>query len=92
MQVSVPTHPGNSGGPLVTEEGFLAGVVLATAAPGRFLDASGTLPQNVNWGVRAEYVMALLERPLAASPLPTSREKAIERARAAVCLAIAHRR
>lgn len=53
MQISVPVHPGNSGGPLVTEDGELAGVILSTAKAEQFFAATGVLPQNVNWAVRS---------------------------------------
>lgn len=89
MQVSVPTHPGNSGGPLVTENGHLAGVVLATARPAAFLKNTGTLPQNINWGVRGEYVKALLDLNAPANLPTVGRSGAVERARRAVCLVVA---
>jgi S1-C subfamily serine protease len=84
LQISVPVHPGNSGGPLVTEQGELAGVVVAKASEGPFLQATGSLPQNVGWAVRSEFVVALTG---AIAPLEevSSRDMAIDRALKALC-------
>lgn len=60
MQISVPVQPGNSGGPLVSEDGQVLGVIAATAAVENFYRQSGSLPQNVNWAVKSEYVQVLL--------------------------------
>jgi len=60
MQMSIPIQPGNSGGPVVDTHGHVVGIVAATAAVGRFLKDTGTLPQNVNWAVKADYARPLL--------------------------------
>ena len=59
LQISVPVQPGNSGGALVNREGQVIGVVTASAAIATFIQATGTLPQNVNWAVKADYVTVL---------------------------------
>src|SRR5438552_1110165 len=61
FQVSVPTQPGNSGGPLVDERGNVVGVLAAQANDAFMLQATGALPQNVNYAVKSAYVLALLE-------------------------------
>lgn len=86
MQVSVPIQPGNSGGPLVTESGELAGVVLMTAKVSAFLAVTGTLPQNVNWAVQADYLLPLLGKRYM-QPRALSRTAAIERTTKAVYIA-----
>ena len=58
LQMSVPIQPGNSGGPLIDEHGRVVGIVTSTAALKNFLHFTGTLPQNLNWAVRAEYAAA----------------------------------
>ncbi|RMH21752.1 MAG: serine protease [Gammaproteobacteria bacterium] len=63
LQVSVPIQPGNSGGPLVDERGNVVGIITSTAAIGTFLKETGTLPQNVNWAVKAEYAQLLFDAP-----------------------------
>lgn len=86
MQISVPVQPGNSGGPLVNERGQVIGIITSTAAAIPFLRATGGLPQNVNWAVKAEFVQPFLQgidaRPLEAANL----SDAIARAQKAICL------
>lgn len=60
MQISIPIQPGNSGGPVLTERGELVGVVSSTAAVSNFLKRTGTLPQSVNWAVRASMALPLI--------------------------------
>ncbi len=60
MQTSVPVQPGNSGGPLVTDAGEVVGMIVSSAAIESFFQISGTLPQNVNWAVKSDYIRALL--------------------------------
>jgi S1-C subfamily serine protease len=60
VQIDVPIQPGNSGGPLVNERGELVGVVTATLNQLVTLRETGSLPQNVNYAVKAEYIRAIL--------------------------------
>ncbi len=53
MQVSCPIQPGNSGGPLVLEDGRVAGIICAS------LKARS---QNANFAIRIEYLRQLAER------------------------------
>jgi len=84
LQVSVPVQPGNSGGPLVNHRGEVVGVITATAAILPFLQKTGSLPQNVNFAVKAGYA-SLLFTPPAALPLANDRDDAIRRVRGALC-------
>jgi S1-C subfamily serine protease len=84
LQITVPIQPGSSGGPLVTEEGHVLGVVTGFANPDFFRAVSGSLPQGVNYAVRSEFLTPLLPS-LDDSPPATDRAQAIERARAAAC-------
>jgi len=59
-QVSVPVQPGNSGGPLLDEYGNLIGVVQAKLGL-KAAEATGDMPQNVNYAVKSAYALALLE-------------------------------
>jgi hypothetical protein len=61
LQISNPIQPGNSGGPLVTEEGFLVGVVVSGLDAKLFLDKAGILPQNVNFAIKTAYLRPLLD-------------------------------
>jgi len=90
MQISVPIQPGNSGGPLVTERGELIGIVVASASLRTFLSLTGTLPQNINWAVKGDYVRALLDTPRSSGTARTVAE-ARRMAEDATCLIAATR-
>ena len=88
MQISVPVQPGNSGGPLVNYQGNVVGVIAATAAVEAFYKATGTLPQNLNWAVKSDYVKPMIDE-VAPRPIAASRDEAISRVKKAVCQVIA---
>ncbi|MGH7770939.1 MAG: S1C family serine protease, partial [Candidatus Binatia bacterium] len=85
MQISVPVQPGNSGGPLVNDQGQVIGIITATAAILPFVEATGSLPQNVNWAVKADYARPLFNAPAGGVSQAPTRQEAIEKARRAVC-------
>ncbi len=58
-QISVPIQPGNSGGPLLDEYGFLVGVVVASLSL-RAIQITGSVPQNVNYAIKGAYLEPLL--------------------------------
>jgi S1-C subfamily serine protease len=60
IQISIPLQPGNSGGPLLTTNGELAGVVVGKAADLAILNASGALPENIGFATEAHHLTALL--------------------------------
>jgi len=86
MQVSMPIHPGNSGGPIVTDDGNVVGVVTASAAIIAFIEQTGTLPQNVNWGVKADYLIPMIDKLETPIKKANNRQEAIELVRKALCL------
>jgi S1-C subfamily serine protease len=75
MQISAPAQPGNSGGPVFDLRGRVAGVLLSSVRVGSFLRATGTLPQNVNFAVKASIVSSFLEaHGVAPAPGGTAQE------------------
>ena len=58
LQIDVPIQPGNSGGPLINARGNVVGVVTATLSTLGTLRAAGALPQNVNYAVKSEKILA----------------------------------
>ena len=63
MQVSCPIQPGNSGGPLVGEDGHVLGVICSSVNVDRFYAGTGgTLPQGLNWAIRVEHLRQLAAR------------------------------
>ncbi len=60
VQISIPIQPGNSGSPLLDDHGSLVGMVSATINPLKFLLLEGSVPQNVNFAVKAEFLQAFL--------------------------------
>jgi S1-C subfamily serine protease len=87
MQVTVPIQPGNSGGPIVTETGLAIGVITSTAAAVAFFEATGSQPQGINWAVKADHAIELLDEPLE-TPKEVKRKAAVKRARKSVCAVI----
>lgn len=60
FQITNPIQPGNSGGPLFTEDGFVSGIINATLSPTATLKITGSLPQNVNFATKSNYLIELL--------------------------------
>ena len=85
MQVSVPLQPGNSGGPLLNEEGQVVGMATHVAGIGYFLEQTETLPQNVNWSVKGSFIKLLLPQECTNRGVPEETD-IVELARKSVCL------
>lgn len=74
MLVTCPIQPGNSGGPVVREDGQVVGVICSTMGELHFIKASnGRLPQGLNFAVRIEYLRQLAERNSIKIPAPSLR-------------------
>lgn len=61
FQISTPIQPGNSGGALVDAGGRVIGVVVATLNQRAAIATSGSMAQNVNYAVKASYLLSFLE-------------------------------
>ena len=60
LQITTPVQPGNSGGPLIDVNGLVVGVVSMRINEIEVLRRSGSLPQNVNFAIRADLVKSFL--------------------------------
>ena len=81
FQISVPVQPGNSGGALVDAHGNVVGIVAAKLNAQAALDATGQLPENVNYAVKSSLLLSFLESvPEVASKLkdPSAKDAAFE--------------
>jgi S1-C subfamily serine protease len=67
FQMDAAVQPGNSGGPIYDENGNIVGVVVAQLNKLKFAKAIGSLPENVNFGIKASTVRQFLT----SSGLPT---------------------
>lgn len=57
---SAPVQPGNSGGPLLDARGRVRGLVVARLAEDYIVEATGSLPQNVNYALREDELAGFL--------------------------------
>jgi hypothetical protein len=61
IQFTAPVQPGNSGGPLLDQSGNVVGVVTSKLSPIWAIRATGDLPQNVNFAIKASLVREFLD-------------------------------
>jgi S1-C subfamily serine protease len=90
LRMTVPVQPGHSGGPVVTGDGSVVGVVSSITAIIPLLREPSILPQNVSWAVKADFGRPLYAQP-PAMPSPKSRTEAIDRVTQAACQVVATR-
>lgn len=62
LSFTAPVQPGNSGGPLIDARGQVAGLVVARLSEDYIVEATGSLPQNVNYALREDELAEFLAR------------------------------
>ena len=62
LQFTAPIQPGNSGGPLLDDRGQVVGVINARLRDIEMLEASGALPQNINFAIHGDLAERFLKR------------------------------
>ena len=62
FQFTAPIQPGNSGGPILNENGGVIGMSVATVSNKKFEEMLDTLVQNMNFGIRQSSIQSLLDQ------------------------------
>lgn len=86
VQVSAEIQPGNSGGPLLDRDGQVLGVVAQTINPWHVAQATGALPQNINFAIKSAPALEFVQAasPQAHAALAFDRGGGLEQANRAV--------
>ena len=74
FQIDAAVQPGNSGGPIYDENGNIVGVVFSQLNKFKVAKAIGSIPENVNFGIKASTVTQFLT----SAGLPTKSSKRTE--------------
>ena len=61
LQIDAALQPGNSGGPIMNNKGNVVGVAVAKLDLEKIVDNYGVVPENVNFGVKSNLVINILE-------------------------------
>jgi len=61
MQITIPVQGGNSGGALADASGNVIGLVMAQLNAVTVFEYTGTIPQNVNFAVKINYALPLIQ-------------------------------
>jgi len=61
FQISAPIHKGNSGGPILGQDGQVIGIVTSKLDALAVQKRTGDLPQNISFGVRGEIAQTFLQ-------------------------------
>lgn len=61
LQITAPVQPGNSGGPLLDGSGKVIGVVVSKLDALKVAEATGDVPQNINFAINANVLASFLD-------------------------------
>lgn len=87
LQISAQVQPGSSGSPLFDGEGNIIGIIVATLDAGKVYQAANAIPQNVNFAIKADYLLNLFAMLPAGDSL-ASRTTAFSPEKASQCVAL----
>ena len=64
FQIDAAVQPGNSGGPIYDSNGNIVGVVVSQLNKMKFAKQSGSMPENMNFGIKASTVKQFLNETI----------------------------
>jgi hypothetical protein len=70
LQIDAALQPGNSGGPIFNDKGNIIGVAVAKLDLEKIIDDYGVVPENVNFGVKSNVVINIMESENIPIPSP----------------------
>jgi S1-C subfamily serine protease len=74
IQIDAALQVGNSGGPILDEMGNVVGVAVSKLDAKYMYDNFGTIPENTNFGIKANVVRNVLDSNGVSSPSPSTNE------------------
>lgn len=78
FQIDVPVQPGNSGGPLLSKQGEVVGIVSATLSQKETISRAGIIAQNVNYAIKVDYAFPLLTSVKSNRVVPTDSRRELD--------------